>query len=90
MSQPLNNLREEILYWMNYGIPFGKTIPIFEDLVDKLISSELKSIEKEVEGLKPPTIPLGKMDGEAPKYFKFGYDSALSDFNAIISKRLKG
>jgi len=41
MKRPLTDeekLRKEILGWMNYGIPRGKTIPIFEDLLDRYVS----------------------------------------------------
>ena len=30
--------KQEILKWMNYGIPRGKTVPIFEDMIDDLVA----------------------------------------------------
>jgi len=30
--------KQEIIGWMNYGIPRGKTIPVFEYLLDELLT----------------------------------------------------
>ena len=34
-KNPKSEMRNEILKWMNYGIPRGKTIPVFEEMLDK-------------------------------------------------------
>ena len=44
----MDKLKKEIIGWMNYGIPRGKTIPIFEDLLDSLISLALSQRNKEI------------------------------------------
>lgn len=37
--------RKEIIGWMNYGIPRGKTIPNFEDLLDSFIRTQREEAE---------------------------------------------
>lgn len=33
MSTNIEETKKELIDWMNYGIPKGKTIPVFEDLL---------------------------------------------------------
>lgn len=52
----MEKLKKEIIGWMNYGIPRGKTIPIFEDLVENLLTSRdtywKERVRKDYQALK--------------------------------------
>ncbi len=41
--------KKEIIGWMNYGIPRGKTIPNFEDLLDALLQNRDREIVEKFE-----------------------------------------
>jgi len=44
-----NLIKKEILSWMNEGLPSGKTIPIFEDILDKFEALVIEEVIKEIE-----------------------------------------
>jgi len=44
-------IKKEILSWMNEGLPSGKTIPIFEDILDKFEALVIEEVIKEIEDI---------------------------------------
>ena len=44
-------IKKEILSWMNEGLPSGKTIPIFEDILDKFEALVIEEVMKEIEDI---------------------------------------
>ena len=44
-----NLIKKEILGWMNKGIPNGKTIPRFEDILDKFEALVIEEVINKLE-----------------------------------------
>ena len=53
---------------------------------DEYANQQTQEIVKEIEKIEPHTKPLGKLDGEATKYFEFGYSQAKFDIIQTLNK----
>jgi len=53
--------KQEIIGWMNYGIPRGKTIPVFEYLLDELLTAHGQKMYKK--GRKDMLREINELDG---------------------------
>ena len=84
MTRENKNMEKEIIGWMNYAIPRGKTVPNFEDLVSEFRQEILtKFIDSEIErknGMRISQDKAPKNSTESEKQnYDLGYAEALND-----------
>lgn len=68
----IDKLKKEIIEWMNYGIPRGKTVPNFEGMVDEFA----RQVEEETKGEIGQKVVL-YVEGAGSTYRELSHEDRL-------------